>query len=130
MRENGIVGQAPKRKRPVTTQRAAGGLVAPNLLGQDFTASAPNQKWLADITYIDTAQGWSYLAPVLDLFARRIVGWAMADQHARRVGGKRAADGPGAAAAALACYTTPTRVGSLPAGWFTLCWPLITSRSA
>jgi transposase InsO family protein len=79
MQASGIVGRAPKRKRPVTTQRAAGGLVAPNLLAQDFTASAPNQKWLADITYIDTAQGWSYLALVLDLFARRIVGWAMAD---------------------------------------------------
>ena len=79
MQANGIVGKVPKRKRPVTTQRAAGGLVTPNLLAQDFTASAPNQKWLADITYIDTAQGWSYLALVLDLFARRIVGWALAD---------------------------------------------------
>ncbi len=79
MRENGIVGQAPERKFPVTTQRTDKTLVAPNLLAQDFTASAPNQKWLADITYIDTAQGWSYLALVLDLFARRIVGWAMAD---------------------------------------------------
>ncbi len=79
MQANGIVGKAPRRKRPLTTQRAAGGLVAPNLLAQDFTASQPNQKWLADITYIDTVEGWLYLAPVLDLFARRIVGWAMAD---------------------------------------------------
>ena len=79
MQAHGIVGKAPKSKRPVTTQKAEGALAAPNLLAQDFTASRPNQKWLADITYIDTAEGWLYLALVLDLFARRIVGWAMAD---------------------------------------------------
>lgn len=79
MQAHGIVGKAPKRKRPVTTQKAEGALVAPNLLVQDFTARKPNQKWLADITYIDTAEGWLYLALILDLFARRIVGWAMAD---------------------------------------------------
>jgi putative transposase len=84
MQAHGIIGKAPKRKRPVTTQRAEGGLVAPNLLGQDFTASRPNEKWLADITYIDTAEGWLYLALVMDLFARPIVGWAMAE-HMRAV---------------------------------------------
>jgi transposase InsO family protein len=80
MRENGLVGKAPKRKRPRTTQRSKGALVAPNLLAQDFTASRPNQVWLADITYIDTLEGWLYLAGVLDLYARPIVGWAM-DEH-------------------------------------------------
>jgi transposase InsO family protein len=79
MQAHGIVGKAPKRKRPVTTQRVAGGLAAPNLLAQDFTASRPNEKWLADITYVDTAEGWLYLALVLDLFARPIVGWSMAE---------------------------------------------------
>ena len=79
MRENGIVGKAPRRKRPRTTQRAAGARVAPNLLAQDFTASQPNEKWLADITYIDTLEGWLYLAAVLDLYARPIVGWSMAE---------------------------------------------------
>jgi len=80
MRENGIVGKAPKRKRPRTTQRTEGARVAPNLLAQEFTASRPNQVWLADITYIDTLEGWLYLAGVLDLYARPIVGWAM-DEH-------------------------------------------------
>jgi transposase InsO family protein len=79
MQAHGIVGQTPKPKRPLTTQRVEGALVAPNLLGQDFTASRPNEKWLSDITYIDTAEGWLYLASVMDLFARPIVGWAMAD---------------------------------------------------
>jgi transposase InsO family protein len=79
MQANGIVGKAPNSKRPVTTQRVEGALVAPNLLAQDFTASKPNQKWLADITYVDTAEGWLYLALVMDLFARPIVGWSMAE---------------------------------------------------
>jgi transposase InsO family protein len=79
MQANGIVGKVPRRKRPVTTKRAEGALVAPNLLAQDFTASRPNQKWLADITYVDTAEGWLYLALVMDLFARPIVGWSMAE---------------------------------------------------
>jgi putative transposase len=84
MQAHGIVGKAPKRKRPVTTQRVDGALVAPNLLAQDFTASRPNEKWLADITYVDTAEGWLYLALVMDLFARPIVGWSMAE-HMRAV---------------------------------------------
>lgn len=51
--------------------------VAPNVLAQDFTALAPNQKWVADITFIPTAEGWLYLAALLDLCSRKIVGWAM-----------------------------------------------------
>jgi transposase InsO family protein len=78
MQADGIVGKAPRRKRPVTTRRAEGILAAPNVLAQDFSASEPNEKWLADITYIDTAEGWLYLALVLDLFSRSIVGWSMA----------------------------------------------------
>ena len=50
---------------------------APNVLAQDFTATAPNRKWVTDITYLATAQGWVYLAVVLDLFSRKVVGWAM-----------------------------------------------------
>lgn len=79
MRRHGMVGRSPRRKRPVTTQRAPGARAAPNLLAQDFTATRPNQKWLADITYIDTGEGWLYLALVMDLFSRTIVGWSMAD---------------------------------------------------
>ena len=53
--------------------------IAPNLLERNFTAAAPNRIWLADITYIETSQGWLYLAAILDLYSRRIVGWAMGD---------------------------------------------------
>lgn len=73
-----------KRKfRVTTTDSAQPYPVAPNLLNQDFTASRPNEKWLTDITYIPTAEGWLYLAGVMDLFSRRIVGWAMSDSLER-----------------------------------------------
>lgn len=79
MRLHGMTVRKRQKRHPRTTQRAVGAVPAPNLLNQEFTAAAPNQKWVADITYIDTAEGWLYLAPILDLYSRRGVGWAMAD---------------------------------------------------
>jgi len=70
---------ARRQKRKKTTQSDHPYPVASNLLNREFTAERPNEKWLGDITYIWTAEGWLYLAVVLDLFSRRIVGWAMAD---------------------------------------------------
>lgn len=70
----------PKTTRPfkvVTTDPNHTLPVAPNRLNQEFTADRPDQIWLADITYVPTAEGWLYLAVVLDLYSRRIVGWAM-----------------------------------------------------
>lgn len=64
---------------PRTTDSNHDLAIAPNVLGQDFSASAPNQKWVADITYVATSQGWLYLAAVKDLYSRKIVGWSMAD---------------------------------------------------
>ena len=70
----------PKRKnRPVTTRRQPGVVPAPNRLNQDFSAPAPNQKWVSDFTYIKTEEGWLYLAVVLGLFSRRVIGWAMSE---------------------------------------------------
>ena len=66
-----------RRRFVVTTDSVHVMAVAENLLGRDFTARDPNQKWVADITYIPTVQGWLYLAAVMDLYSRRIVGWAM-----------------------------------------------------
>ncbi|WKZ35799.1 MAG: IS3 family transposase [Anaerolineales bacterium] len=80
MRREGIRPQKRRRWRPITTQRQPGVIPAPNYLNQDFSASAANQKWVSDFTYIDTAEGWLYLAVVLDLFSRKVVGWAMAAQ--------------------------------------------------
>ena len=76
MRLAGLKG-CPKTSFKVTTQRDPKHAVADNLLQQDFTAKAMNQRWASDITYIKTRQGWLYLAVVLDLFSRRVVGWSM-----------------------------------------------------
>ena len=68
------------RRFRATTRRNETDRAAPNRLKRDFSADAPDQKWLADITYIPTLEGWLYLAAILDLFSRRIVGWAMSDR--------------------------------------------------
>jgi putative transposase len=77
MRELGIAGASAARKRPRTT--VAGTDRPGDLLERDFTANAPNRRWVADITYVDTASGWVYTAFVQDLFSRAIVGWQVAD---------------------------------------------------
>jgi transposase InsO family protein len=66
-----------KRKFKVTTDSAHNKPIAKNLLKQDFFAERPNQKWVGDISYIWTGEGWLYLAVIIDLFSRRVVGWAM-----------------------------------------------------
>ena len=78
MRQDGIKGQRKYRK-VITTNSKHDFPVAPNVLNRDFEAEKPNQKWVGDITYIATDEGWLYLASILDLFSRRIVGWATSD---------------------------------------------------
>jgi putative transposase len=74
---SGIRDRAPRRYRVCTTDSKHSLPVAENLLDQNFVADRPDQVWLADITYIPTGEGWLYLAVVLDLFTRKVVGWAM-----------------------------------------------------
>ena len=76
MQKHDIAAKQKKRYKRTTKANSAHP-VAPNLLDRNFTATEPNQKWTTDITYIPTLEGWLYLAMVLDLFSRRIVGWAM-----------------------------------------------------
>ena len=78
MRNIGLFSRI-KRKFVVTTNSNHALAIAENILNRNFTADRPNQKWAADITYIPTQQGWLYLAVVMDLFSRRIVGWSMSD---------------------------------------------------
>lgn len=80
MKKAQLVPTRAMKWHPQTTKQRAGARIAPNLLDQDFRASRPNEKWVGDITYIDTAEGWLYLASILDLYSRRIVGWAMGDR--------------------------------------------------
>jgi putative transposase len=77
MREHRLCARAKRRRPPVDNGIRPEHFIAPNLLDRQFEASAPNQKWVADFTYIATGQGWLYLAVVLDLFSRRAVGWSM-----------------------------------------------------
>jgi transposase InsO family protein len=79
MRLRGLQARQVRRYK-TTTRRNKKHPVAPNILKRDFTAERPDQKWLTDITYIPTREGWLYLAAVLDLFGRRIVGWAMSER--------------------------------------------------
>jgi len=69
-----------KRNKPLGTTRTSSAPVAPNRLGRDFSAAFPNTKWVSDTTYVLTAEGWLYVAVILDLFSRLVVGWAMS-QH-------------------------------------------------
>jgi transposase InsO family protein len=79
LRECGLRVRRTRRFVPRTTDSAHGQPVAPNLLDRSFAVECPDAVWVADISYIATGQGWLYLATLMDLFSRRIVGWQMAD---------------------------------------------------
>jgi putative transposase len=80
MREMDLVAK-PRRNKPVGTRRRNGAVVAPNLLDRDFRAKQPNEKWVSDTTFVWTAEGWLYVAVILDLFSRLVVGWAMSETN-------------------------------------------------
>ena len=84
MRQRRLAG-VHRRRFTVTTKRAAGVAPAADLVARNFTATAPNQTWVADITYVHTWAGFLYVAVVLDVFSRRIVGWAMSESLATEV---------------------------------------------
>lgn len=77
MRELGLASKVAKTFKPTTTQADPTKQPAENTLDRDFTAEAPNRKWVTDITYLPTATGWVYLAVVIDLFSRKVVGWSL-----------------------------------------------------
>jgi transposase InsO family protein len=101
--------QAKQRRRyKVTTRNNPRCPAAANLLDRDFKADKPNQKWVADITYVSTREGWLYLVTVLDIFSRRIVGWSMSDRMKTNLV-------EDALKMALAFSTIPTVAASTPA---------------
>jgi len=81
MKVNGIVAKT-KKKFKVTTNSKHALPVAENILNQNFVAEKPNTVWVSDITYIRTLEGWLYLAVIIDLYSRQVVGWAMSDRLA------------------------------------------------
>jgi putative transposase len=101
MRENDLVARTRRRFR-TTTESNHSFPIAPNVLKRNFTALGPDQAWVTDITFLWTARGWLYLAVILDLFSRRVVGWATSQNVDRRlaldaldmaIGGRRPAAG-------------------------------------
>lgn len=84
MREAGLFSKRRRRYR-VTTDSNHSHPLADNVLARDFTADGPNRKWAADITYVWTRSGWLYLAAVIDLYSRRVVGWAMSTRMTRQL---------------------------------------------
>lgn len=77
MRAQALRARPRRRGLPADTGERRVGAIAPNLLDRQFEAEGPNRKWVADFTYIWTAEGWLYVAAVIDLFSRRVVGWSM-----------------------------------------------------
>ena len=82
MHEMGLKSRVRKRFTPTTTKADPSKQPAANVLARGFAALGPNQKWVTDITYLPTDKGWVYLATVIDLFSRKVVGWAMSDSLA------------------------------------------------
>ncbi|AYM14729.1 hypothetical protein At1D1108_51030 (plasmid) [Agrobacterium tumefaciens] len=84
MQENGLRARQKRRfKRTTDSQHAFP--VAPNIIDQDFAATGPNQKWGSDISYVWTREGWLYLAVVIDMFSRRVIGWEISDRLHREL---------------------------------------------
>lgn len=80
MQEAGVVVRRPTHRRPLTTDSRHGYGIAPNLLARQFDVEQPDQAWVGDITYLWTAEGWLYLAVLLDLYSRKVVGWALSSR--------------------------------------------------
>ena len=97
MRAAGLCGVS-RRKRPHTTVRRAAARPAPDLVERDFTAPGPNRLWVADITYVPTWAGTLYLAIVVDVWSRRVVGWAMETHLRKGIGPGRSGNGAPATA--------------------------------
>ena len=84
MQRHGIVGRAKRRYKACTNNNHALS-VAANLLARQFKPERPNQVWAGDITYIPTHEGWLYLATVIDLYSRRVIGWCMSEHMTRHL---------------------------------------------
>jgi transposase InsO family protein len=79
MRRAGLIARKPKLFRPRTTDSNHSGPIAPNRLSKHGRVSEPDRVWVTDLTYVQTAEGWLYVSAIMDLYSRRIVGWAFAD---------------------------------------------------
>jgi len=121
MRQAKLIAR-PRRRTVRTTDSRHTEPVAPNLLGRAFGAPAPNRIWVADITYLATQEGWLYLAVVLDLYARRVVGWSMQSNLERSLVIAALRDAIQRGSHPLACYTIATVAANTRAATIRRCW--------
>jgi putative transposase len=129
MRENGIVGKH-RRKFKSTTDSSHDLAVAPNLLKQQFDVPRPNVAWSSDITQLATPEGWLYLAVVLDLFARVVVGWALRNDITRHL--VLEAVGMAIALGDLvrgSSFTPTVAASTRPTTPRSCCWPTVSGRA-
>jgi transposase InsO family protein len=130
MRRERIRAKGRKAFVPRTTDSAHASPVADNLLARDFAAARPDEKWAADITYVPTGEGWLYVAGVVDLCTRRVVGWAMADHMETGLAPTRCGWRSPAAPRPPACCTTATAGASTRATTTRACSRPAGSRAA
>lgn len=126
MQKNAMKARPKRRGKPKDDGERS--VIADNILDRNFQADRPNQKWLADFTYIWTAEGWLYVAVVLDLFSRRIVGWSMkAERDATLVMDAMMMGVWRRGPRSTRCSTIRTRDRNTPASSSSACWPTTAS---
>ena len=115
MRAQALRARPRRRAVPRDDGERSDSAIAPNVLDRQFTAEQPNRKWIADFTYIWTAEGWLYVAAVIDLFSRRVVGWSMkAEMNAQPVTDALLM-AVWSVGARMRCCITPTVAANTPA---------------
>jgi len=130
MRLQALRARPRRRRLPKDTGDRPLSLMPANILDRQFEAAQANQKWIADFTYIWTAEGWLYVAVVIDLFSRRVIGWSMSATMMPSSSPMPWSWRSGDVASHTLCCTTPTRAASTPASRFIGCWPTAASSAA
>ena len=115
MRAQALRARPRRRGLPKDDGERSASAIAPNMLDRQFTATRPNQKWIADFTYVWTAEGWLYVAAVIDLFSRRVVGWSMKAEMTAQLVTDALSWRSGGAASRMRCCITPTAAANTPA---------------
>ena len=128
MRINALKARPRRRYLPPDVSERRVSAIAPNVLDRQFHASVPNTKWIADFTYIWTAEGWLYVLAVIDLFSRRAVGWSMSTSMTAQLVGPMPLLWPfGAGASLMPCCITQTKAANIAVSNLERLWPTMAS---
>lgn len=119
--------RARPRRRSLPKDGGQRSAIAPNTLGREFHAERPNQRWIADFTYIWTPEGWLYVAAVIDLFSRRVVGWSMKPEMTAGLVADALMMAIWRRGSRMPCCTIRTRAANMPASSSRSSWPTMAS---